>query len=141
MVFTELVKYCQVKAIADTLYPTYDSFYRSVCRSYSRNFHVPLPQVEQLDPEHVLTAYFENEMEGIDLEEHLPDLLEKLYTIEDPDYIKKQDEDLEDVAAMVERREQERLTKKTLSKKDKPDEEKRTGGRLSFSDLDEKLEK
>ena len=144
MVFSELVKYCQLKAIADALYPTYESFYRSVCRSYSRNFHVPLPDVEKLDPENVLSAYFENEIEGIDIEEHLPDLLEKIYTIEDPDYIKKQDENLDDIAAMVEKREQERLankSKKSLPKKDKPGEEKRTGGKLTFDNLDEKLEK
>lgn len=41
--------------------PDWDSFYRKICRWFSKNYSVPLPQVEnELSEEYVLRHYFED---------------------------------------------------------------------------------
>lgn len=142
MVFDELIVYCRAKAIADALHPTQESLYRRICRAYSRFFYVPLPSVLLLDPEHVLLAYFENQLDGIDLEENIGNLLDQICTMENPDYEKEKEEGLDDFVDKVEKKEEERMSKKnTLLTKQKPDEEKELGGSVDFSNLDEEGEK
>lgn len=55
------------RALASTLEPDDAAFMRRVKRFYSKAFHVPLPDVDDLEEEHVLVAYFE------ELCEMLPD--------------------------------------------------------------------
>lgn len=40
--------------------PNWEDFYRKVCRWFSKNFSVPLPQVEEMAEEYVLRHYLED---------------------------------------------------------------------------------
>lgn len=144
MVFEELIEYCRIKAISEVLSPTLEGQFRAICRAYSQKFHTSLYLVLKMDPEHVLTEYFENRLEGVNLEENIHLLLEEIKTIEDPDYKPEDnDEGLDDFIATVEAKEAKRLKlpEKTLSDKEKLKDKKKMGGKVDFSNLDEDLEK
>jgi hypothetical protein len=59
------------------LYPDHDAFIRRVKRFYSKTFHVPLPQVDNLDEESVLLTYWEEMLEQM-LDEDRDELCDKL---------------------------------------------------------------
>lgn len=52
------------KALYAVLHPDHEAFLRHAKRFYSKTFHVPLPQVDDLNEEEVLQAYYE---EALDL--------------------------------------------------------------------------
>lgn len=39
---------------------TYDAWYKSICRWYSREFSTPLPQVEEMPEEEIFRVYYED---------------------------------------------------------------------------------
>jgi succinate dehydrogenase flavin-adding protein (antitoxin of CptAB toxin-antitoxin module) len=55
----------QKKALAAVLRPDEDAFLRHVFRFYSKTFHVPLPEVDDLPLDHVLTSYYEEGFENM----------------------------------------------------------------------------
>lgn len=64
-----LYKALRLVALRDVLLEPADYHLRYIQRWYSRTFHVPLPQVADLDLEHVLQAFYESRYEDMDEEE------------------------------------------------------------------------
>jgi len=144
MIFEELMQYCRIRAIENTLMPTEESTYRSLCREYSQKFHVSLPQVYLLDPEHVMGEVFEAQLEEIDIEGNLEAILDQIYTLEDPEYQSEKEKELEDFIEMAEAEEEERIKqgkpihkaiKKALLETTLPPEVVPTRGSVNFGEL------
>lgn len=142
MIFNELLQYCKAKAIADSLLPTEDSLWRSACRYYSKRFNTPLSEVMKLDPEHILLTNFEDQLSEIDIEENIDSVLEQIYRMENPNYEKEEEDDVQEFIKKVESMEAKKvndkkeLKEKTLLKKEESKEEfKPMGGSVDFSNL------
>jgi hypothetical protein len=56
----ETLRSIQLLALKSVEKPTYEDFYRKVCRWYSTKFSTPLTEVEDMAEEHVLRHYFED---------------------------------------------------------------------------------
>lgn len=145
--FKDLVEYCQAEAIASRMTPTEDSVYRAICREYSEMFHTPLPQVLELDPEHVILNVYEKQAESMDIEDYqkLERILDTLRSIEDPNYEATKNKEQEEFDRQAELEEEERIKagrpvyqakKKTLPKNDETPEKKLpTGGSINLEYL------
>lgn len=141
--FSELLEYCKATAIKNTLLPSDETLYKSICRAYSKTFHVPLPQVFKMDVEEVIQTIMDDKYESMDVIENIEVLLDQIYTLEDPSYKKQQTDDFEAFASAADEREQKRINKnngieKSLveSKNNEP-ENKPTGGSVDFSNIRE----
>lgn len=137
MEFLELIQYCKAQALRDVLAPTEETIYKSICRAYSQKFHVALPEVFKMDPEHVLLTEFTSQLEEVNLEKHIERILEQIYTLENPDYAKTKEDDLQAFIAQAEKDEKERIKnlKKASKKKMQALEKKPAGGSVDFSGL------
>lgn len=144
--FNELLEYCKAVALKNLLVPTEDSVWKSICRAYSKTFFVPLPEVLNLDPEHVILMVLEDRYEHVDVVQHIESLLEQIYILEDPAYRKQQSEDMDAFAKVAEQLEQKRINKnnnidaankKTLSGNADQEPEKPTGGSVDFSGVND----
>lgn len=109
--FKELLEYCQAEAIANKMSPTECSIYRSICRTYSKEFHTPLRDVLEMDPEHVVLNVYELQSDSIDTDDYqkLEHILETLRSIEDPEYEKAKEAELAEIDRQAELEEEERL--------------------------------
>jgi hypothetical protein len=119
-ILMDLLTYCRIHAISTCFNPTEESIYRDACRSYSKTFHTPLEDVFKLDPEVVFLANYEEQLSDIDLEENVESLLEQIYAIEDPDYFKSKEDDLQQFIQKVQQEEYEKVSKKQSSKNSLP---------------------
>lgn len=124
MELSEMIEWCNAKALESKLLPDEDSFYRSLCRKYSKRFHTALPSVEALDPMHVILAVYEDQMEDIDLEdvEALNKLMDIIMTKIDPEYEGQKAAELDEFMEAAQEEEEQRLEDNTpllkaLSKK------------------------
>lgn len=59
----------QILALDAIVRPDWEASYRRVCRWYSRNFHVPLPEVYELPIADVMRDYFEGMYEDLEKDE------------------------------------------------------------------------
>jgi len=107
--FKDLLEYCQAIAVSGKLEPTEESVWRSICRSYSKNFSTPLHEVMALDPMFVIMTHYENQLDEIDGEERLEDLLDTIYSLSDPDHEDWKRRDLENFIEQAEAEENERI--------------------------------
>jgi hypothetical protein len=141
-IFKELLEYCRLQAISDVLSPTVESVYRDACRNYSKTFHTELEKVFQLDPEKVLRANYEEQLQDIDIEENIEVLLEEVYRIENPDYDRDKETDLQDYIKNIQKEEYEKAqSKKTLPEKENPiPPNMPTGGSINASLFNSKNE-
>jgi hypothetical protein len=55
----DTLKAIQVLALQSVEDPTYEDFYRSVCRWFSKEFSTPLTEVQEMGDEYVLSHYYE----------------------------------------------------------------------------------
>jgi len=146
--FLELAK---IEAINSVLSPTEASVWRSLCRSYSKRFLTPLAAVEEMCPEKVVQAIFEDNLADFDADKDLAAIREQLLRIEDPNYDKSAEEDLDNFAALIEKKEAERLKSgKPITKSKTPamptldnksEDKPRQGGFVDFSALERLEEK
>jgi len=60
MISPNVLKALRVIALAQADSYTFDAWYKSICRWYSREFHTPLNKVEELSPEHVIRTHYED---------------------------------------------------------------------------------
>jgi hypothetical protein len=109
MQFRDLLDQAKITAIQNALSPTETSVWSQLCRTYSKTFHTPLHLVETLDPEIVLQAVFENQLESFDPEKDLQSLYDQLRHIEDPDWEETEEEDLQDFIKKTEKAEAKRV--------------------------------
>jgi len=86
MFFKEIIETAQSVALANKLRPTEISIYEKICREYSKLFHTELTKVYDLSPEFVFTQLYSNQLESWDEEERLPEILEMIYSLSDPNY-------------------------------------------------------
>lgn len=93
-----LYKSIRISAAESVLDPDDEYIYRKICRWYSKTFHTPLVQVLVLDPEHVLTNYYESTMEDIPYNDLYDITIEEFI----PDLAEKQDQDAEEYAKALE---------------------------------------
>lgn len=139
-VFQDLLEYCKIKAIKDSLLPDEETIWKSLCRSYSEKFHTPLHYVETMDPEKVIQTIFDSQHDKTDVFENIENILDTIYSIEDPEYKKKKEENLDAFVKIAETMEQQRMNrpKKTLFEKEPAKtENKLSGGSVDFSNLKE----
>lgn len=132
--FRDLLDYCQVEAISNKASPTEDSVWRSIARTYSKLFNTPLHIVlNDLIPEDVILNVYEHQLEQMDIDKYetIKDLYDIICTIENPDYEKINEEELDDFVRKAEEEERERIKKgisinpkKTLLSKKEPETEK-----------------
>jgi len=85
-------------ALADTLRPDFQYYYRSICRWYSKHFNTPLHVVHGLGPAFVLQNYYEATMAQIE-EEELDKLIFKALN---PETDEDEEEDIQDFIKLVE---------------------------------------
>lgn len=141
--FTELIEYCRATAIKNTLNPSEETLYRSICRAYSKSFYVPLPQVFKMDMEEVIQTILDDRYESMDVIDNIEVLLDQIYTLEDPSYKRQQNDDFEAFAQAADAKEQKRINKnnsleKTVVKNETGDlENKPTGGSVDFSNVND----
>lgn len=151
MDFQELLDYCKAEAIANSLMNSELSVWRDLCRSYSITFSTPLHLCLDgtIQAEDIMLAVFENQLENFDPDKDLPNLLDQLYTLEDPNYQEERSKELEEfmVRAAEEERERIRLGKpihkalkaeanlKNTSEKAVEEKPKKTGGFLNLAYL------
>lgn len=105
----EIIEYCQALAFESKLAPDTEAMWRSYCRSYSKKFNTPLPEVMRLDPVHVILSYYEDQIEPVDLDEKLADILDAVYCLENPEYEAKKRAEFDRFAEEAEEEERERL--------------------------------
>lgn len=112
MDFYSVIELEHIKAIQAALEPTLDSIWRLKCRAYSQKFFTPLHVVMyELDPVMVLQALYEDQYHPSSIGEEMDSLLERLYTIRDPNYQAMSNEDIEDFVDAVLNKEIARLAK------------------------------
>lgn len=121
MIFQELLIYCKLKAYEDLLNPSEETLWRSITRAYSEKFHVPLPQVRQMDPEAVISEILEARYEDTDAFEDIESILEDIYTLEDPAYQQQQKAEMDMFIKNVEQREKRRLAQEKEKEKNQRD--------------------
>lgn len=80
----ENLKNIQILSLNESVEKTFNAWYASVCRWYSRNFFTPLIQVEDFPPERVLKTYYD-------------DIFYKLATSDDEDSQKKLQEEIDKI--------------------------------------------
>lgn len=138
----ELVELCRAEAISCKLSHTEASAWRSYCREYSKMFHTPYHLVLDMEPEFVVLAVCEDNLDDINVEENLENLMNRIYTIEDPSYEASQEQELQDWIKDAENEEKDRVSegrpvhskkKKTVPKK--PVEEKKEARKEGYLDL------
>jgi hypothetical protein len=139
VVLQHLLQYCRAQAIADALEPTEESIWREACREYSKAFHTPLQTVLKMDMEHVLLHNFEHQLSDVKIDENVDYLLEQVYKIENPDYDKEEEADLQEYIKKVQSGEigkkRKKPPKKLLPEKQGIPAGKPTAGSVDFSHL------
>lgn len=152
MTLQDIIDYCRAAAIADALYAGEEANYRYICRQYSKTFFTPLHLVYSLDPEEVVRAYFEDQMDARDVDKEIDSLLDAIYELEDPNYTSEKREELNDFIKEAEEQERKRVAsnkpihpslrfesevslKNTSEKPPEPSTEKPTGGFINLSYL------
>lgn len=107
-------------AIQGKLTTNEEYFYRKICRFYSKTFNTPLDQVFNLDPYLVFLAYYEESTDKFDLDtdEDVQNMLDKIYGIEDPNYNKAKEENLEHFIKQIETNNEKKIKK--AQKKSEP---------------------
>jgi hypothetical protein len=108
MTFEELLDLATAEALASRLEPTEDYAWRKICRQYSKKFFTPLHEVFAMNPEEVALHVFEDTLETFDTDEHMEQLLDLIYTLEDPEYAKHKEEEMQEFINDAVREEQER---------------------------------
>lgn len=109
MDFQELADALRALAIANLLSPTADSVYRKICRAYSKRFSTPLHEVIDLSPEFVILNYFEDDLEDVDVDDNVEVLMDRIYSIEDPEYESMKKEEFDEFAEQAEEEERKRI--------------------------------
>lgn len=154
MEFKDLLDYAQAQAISHTLDNSELSIWRSLCRSYSKKFATPLHLCLDgtIPMEDVLLAVFEEQLEKFDEEKDLEGILETIYEMEDPEYIRQKKKELDEYDKQAEREEEERIkegrpihkalrgeaTGSEMPEKPKPKELPKSGGiNLSYLEREE----
>lgn len=152
MNFRDLIDLAKIQAIRDALCPTEDSVFKGLCRAYSQRFHVALPQVYLLDPEHVMREEFAAQLDDVNIEDNMDSILEQIRKLEDPNYEANEEKNLLEWIEDIEMDEEERIDKglsvykfhhpkeEKLEGDDEEAEKTPTGGSMSFSNLDGKNE-
>jgi hypothetical protein len=100
-------------ALANVSDPSYEYYYRYVCRWFSKTFHTPLREVYDMPMDQVFLAYFEEGYEKIAESDEGEDiLLTDMLKAVDPDYDEKEEESIQEFIEMLEEEEEnKRLAK------------------------------
>lgn len=108
---SDIIDYCRAESLASKFYPTETSDWRWFCREYSKTFHTPLPQVLEMDPEHVILCVLEEGLDNKRLKkkEDLDSLIEELRRLQDPDYDSTVVKEVDDWVSGIEEWEDERV--------------------------------
>ena len=126
--FQDLLDCCLAEALENAFLLDAEAIFKSLCRTYSSKFHTPLHVVYTLDPKEVIQAVLEERYVGSDIISNLEDMLEQVYTLEDPEYKQRKEVDMGTFIEAAEARERERIKKNNELQKEKPKEEPKRGG-------------
>jgi hypothetical protein len=111
MDFRDLLELGNAEAIANTISSTEVAVWRRICRRYSEKFSTPLHLCLDgtIPAEDVILAYFESELEGYSEDDHIEQILDQIYSLEDPNYQAQKDQSINDDIKKYEREEADRI--------------------------------
>lgn len=109
MLLKDLLDTLQVEAISNRLTPTEDVVWRKICRAYSNRFSTPLHEVLELSPEFVILHFYEQALEGLDVDENAESWLDMVLSIQDPNYDSNKEEELQQFIEHAESVEKDRV--------------------------------
>lgn len=139
----DIIEFCQVEAVANRIDPTAVARWRRFCRDYSQTFHTSYHLVLEMDPEFVILAVLEQQLDEVDPVEKIHDLMDRIYSIEDPNYEASKERELQDFIKDAEEEEEERIKdnkpiyvpKKKAAKPAEPAKPKKELPKSGFVDL------
>lgn len=140
----DLLELSEIKAIESAIDPTPESIWRMRCRAYSQKYFTPLHVVmNELDPNMVFQALYEDIYSPSIVNEELEELIEKLYKIKDPSYSRMSKEDTEAMVDNIMNYEIARMAKKKAPTQESISTEIKTAeaqkpksGSMDFSQLE-----
>lgn len=98
----DYLKAIQKAAMAEVVKPTYDGWFRSICRWYSRTFYTPLHIVEsELPKEMILQHYFEYNYGEMEEEERQKQIVKLLETPEEARIREEREEEEEELFNII----------------------------------------
>lgn len=111
MDFKDLLDLYKSEAINNTISVNEISVWRSICRSYSKKFSTPLHLCLDgtIPMEDILLAEFEEQLSDFDADKDLEAMLDQIYALEDPEYEKSKQDELEEFMEKAERDEEKRI--------------------------------
>ena len=113
----DFVEAARIQAMRDVMEGGFLYHYKRICRWYSQKFYTPLPQVEELSEEEVLSAFFETQFETMSKAEQIKLATEMTETPEEAKDRKKEEDDQSDDAFLKKQeRAARRENKKQLAK-------------------------
>lgn len=109
----DLVDLAEATALDSKLNPTEESTWRSIERLYSKMFSTPLHLVSTLDPLEVIIALEENKFDSLNIQddEDLNKILDRLYSLQDPEYDANREKEEEEYNKQAVKEEEQRLAK------------------------------
>lgn len=143
MELKDLLETAQALALANKLAPNEEAAWNRVARAYSKTFHTPLHEVVKLDPEQVALAYYEEQMESWKEDEHMEDILDLIYGLQDPNYDANKEKELREQYKRIEEEEAIRIADgraihHSLEKKAPTEKTLPKGGSLDLSYMGDK---
>lgn len=106
----DILDVSMVDSLLNKVEPTEHSAYRFICREYSKKFHTPLHIVEhELALDYVILHYCESQLDAMDIDENIEKILDKLYELQDPEYVKQKKQNLDEDIKKYEDEEELRL--------------------------------
>lgn len=106
---SDIVDLCQAEAVANRLDSNSAYRWRRFCREYSKAFSTPYHQVLEMDPEFVILATYELELDDVNPLDKIHDLMDRIYSIEDPNYEASKERELQDFIKQAEEEEDDRV--------------------------------
>ena len=105
----EIIELARVEAVAFKLHPNAASTWRNFCRDYSKLFSTPYHEVLLMSPEFVISTVLEERLDEVPVIEKMEELMERIYTAEDPNYESSKEKDLQSWIQDVEIEENQRV--------------------------------
>ena len=124
----------RIKALHSVLVGSEDYFYRKICRYFSQNFNVSLPEVEKMPADYVLLHYYESVFESLDENSNIENAIELCA----PEMIEQRNKDVDNLVKILEEEQKNKKPKKVKEVEENSEEvEKLPEMNLDFGGLDD----
>ena len=122
----DILEHAHSKALLNKLKPDEDAIWRGMLRKYSKTFNVSKIEAAKIDPEEIALDLYENQLDDLDLDDErdFSRFMDRLYTLDDPNYDAEHDKEEEAANQKILDEENEKIAKKALKKtKEEPKKE------------------